>query len=110
MRMRRAGYEEQMNKKMSDDERAELVEEITAITGKDYYSSWTKWMLANEAVGLGIRPASLLKLGYIDGIRVNDDNRARVVEKLTEKTGLDYSAWSNDQLYNEAHFVGIFPL
>ena len=47
-----------MDKQMSDDDRDKLLEEMTAMTGEDY-SSWTKWMFANEAVSLGIRSLSL---------------------------------------------------
>lgn len=54
-RRQRADYEARMDKQMSDDERDELVEKLTAMTEKDY-SDWTKWMLANEAARLGIRP------------------------------------------------------
>jgi hypothetical protein len=60
-RRQRADYEARMDKRMSDDEQAELVEEMTARTGQDG-GSWTKWRLANEAVGAGIRPASLLDI------------------------------------------------
>lgn len=56
-----AHYEAQMSKKMSDDDRAKLIEEITARTGQDC-STWTRWRLANKAVSLGIRLGSLLNL------------------------------------------------